>query len=237
MAEILTIKNLNYKKNNKTILKDINLNIASGKIIGLLGENGAGKTTLMRLIAGINPLAEGVITVNGQTKKAAIKQNVSFSDQLAGFGKNTKISEVVRFYENVYSDFSKAKYSEVSKYLDVDESKRLSALSTGTRGKLVIALALSRETKLYLLDEPLSGIDSMSRKKIISSIIQWKDDDSTIIISDHYVTEIASLLDDVIIIKDQTVLEIDSVETIQEKYHLGIEEYYEQVYEGGIKHE
>ena len=237
MAEILTIKNLNYKKNNKTILKDINLNIASGKIIGLLGENGAGKTTLMRLIAGINPLTEGVITVNGQTKKAAIKQNVSFSDQLAGFGKNTKISEVVRFYENVYSDFSKAKYSEVSKYLDVDESKRLSALSTGTRGKLVIALALSRETKLYLLDEPLSGIDSMSRKKIISSIIQWKDDDSTIIISDHYVTEIASLLDDVIIIKDQTVLEIDSVETIQEKYHLGIEEYYEQVYEGEIKHE
>ncbi len=118
--------------------------------------------------------------------------------------------------------------------MNLDASKRLSSLSTGTRGKLVIALALSRETKLYLLDEPLNGIDSMSRKKIISSIIRWKTEDSTIIISDHYVTEIASLLDDIVIIKDQTVYEVDSVENIQMKYHLGIEEYYEKVYEGGL---
>ena len=104
-------------------------------------------------------------------------------------------------------------------------------------GKLVIALTLSRETKLYLLDEPLSGIDSMTRKKIISSIIRWKSDDSTILISDHYVTEIASLLDDVVIIKDQTIYEVSSVEDIQEKYHLGIEDYYEKVYEGGLPNE
>ncbi|KRO00024.1 ABC transporter ATP-binding protein [Companilactobacillus kimchiensis] len=234
MTEILKINNLNYKKNNKTILADINLNIDSGKIIGLLGENGAGKTTLMRLIAGINSVPEGVITVNDMTKKSAIKQNVSFSDHLDGFGKSVKLSEIVRFYQNVYPDFSQAKYVEISEYLGLDETKRLSALSTGTRGKLIVALALSRETKLYLLDEPLSGIDSMSRKKIISSIIRWKDDDSTIIISDHYVTEIASLLDDVIIIKDETVYEVSSVEDIQEKHHLGVEEYYEQIYEGSV---
>lgn len=234
MTEILKIAKLNYKKNNKTILSDINLNIDSGKIIGLLGENGAGKTTLMRLIAGVNSLPVGVITVNGSTKKADIKQNVSMSDQLKGFNNNTKISEIEKFYENVYPDFSKNKYMEISKYLELDQTKRISNLSTGTLGKLVIALALSRETKLYLLDEPLSGIDSMSRKKIISSIIRWKNDDSTIIISDHYVTEIASLLDDVIIIKDKTIYQVSSVETIQEKYHLGVEDYYEQVYEGSV---
>jgi len=237
MTKLLEVKNLNYKKNNKTILSKVNLNLASGKIIGLLGENGAGKTTLMRLIAGVNSVPSGVITVNGATRKANIKRNVSLSDQLGGFGKNTRISEIIRFYENVYPDFSVKKYTEISKYLEIDESKRLSALSTGTRGKLIIALALSRETKLYLLDEPLSGIDSMSRKKIISSIIRWKSDDSTIIISDHYVTEIASLLDDVIIIKDETIYEVSSVEAIQEKYHLGIEEYYEKVYEGGLEDE
>jgi len=234
MTDLVKIKNLNYKKNSKTILKNVTLNLNSGKIVGLLGENGAGKTTLMRLIVGINSLPEGVITVGGAVKKAAIKQNVSMTDQLAGFGKNVKIGDIVRFYENVYPDFSEPKYMEISEFLGLEEGKRLSSLSTGTRGKLVIALTLARETKLYLLDEPLSGIDSMSRKKIISSIIRWKSDDSTIVISDHYVTEVASLLDDVVIIKDQTIYQVSSVEAIQEKYHLGIEDYYEQVYEGSV---
>ena len=237
MTELLKINNLTYKKNYKTILDDINLSIVSGKIIGLLGENGAGKTTLMRLIAGVNSIKEGVITVDGKTKKADIKKNVSLSDELGGFGRNIKVSEIVSFYQNVYSDFSMEKYQEIAQYLELDESKRLSSLSTGTLGKLVIALALARDTKLYLLDEPMSGIDSMSRKKIISSIIRWKSDDSTIIISDHYVTEIASLLDDIVIIKDKTVYEMRSVESIQEKYHLGVEEYYEKVYEGGLPNE
>ncbi|KRK99517.1 ABC transporter ATP-binding protein [Companilactobacillus futsaii] len=237
MTELLKITNLTYKKNYKTILDNINLSIGNGKIIGLLGENGAGKTTLMRLIAGVNSIKEGVITVDDKTKKIDIKKNVSLSDELGGFGRNTKVSEMVDFYQNVYPDFSMEKYQEIAQYLDLDESKRLSSLSTGTLGKLVIALALARNTKLYLLDEPMSGIDSMSRKKIISSIIRWKSDDSTIIISDHYVTEIASLLDDIVIIKDKTVYEMRSVESIQEKYHLGVEEYYEKVYEGGLPNE
>lgn len=235
MTKVLEIKNLKYMKNSKTILKDVNLEIDSGKIVGLLGENGAGKTTLMRLIAGVNSLPEGVITVGGETKKADIKENVSFSDQLTGFGRSTRLGEIVKFYKNVYPDFSNEKYQEIAKYLEVDETKRLSALSTGTLGKFVIALALSRNAKLYLLDEPLSGIDSMSRKRIINSIIKWKDDDATIIISDHYVTEIASLLDDVVIIKDDSIYEMISVEEIQAKYHLGVEEYYEKVYEGGLE--
>jgi len=237
MTKILEINNLKYKKNSKTILTDINLSLDSGKIIGLLGENGAGKTTLMRLIAGVNVQPSGVITVDSKTKITEIKSSVSFSDNLNGFSGRTKIIDIVHFYENVYPDFSAEKYNEISSYLDLKENDRLSSLSTGTLGKLVIALALSRETKLYLLDEPLSGIDSMSRKKIISSIIRWKSDDSTIIISDHYVTEIASLLDEVVIVKDKTIYEVIEVEKIQEKYHLGVEEYYEKVYEGGLTNE
>jgi len=237
MSKILEINNLKYKKNNKEILTNVNLNLDSGKIIGLLGENGAGKTTLMRLISGVNAIPSGVITVDGATKITEIKNNVSLSDHLDGFSGRTKIIDIIHFYENVYPDFSAEKYNEIANYLDLKENNRLSSLSTGMRGKLIIALALSRETKLYLLDEPLSGIDSMSRKKIISSIIRWKSDDSTIIISDHYVTEIASLLDEVVIVKDKTIFQVIEVEKIQEKYHLGVEEYYEQVYEGGLTNE
>ncbi|CAJ1175447.1 ABC transporter ATP-binding protein YtrB [Companilactobacillus paralimentarius] len=202
MSNVLKIEELNYKKGSKIILEDVNLKLDSGKIIGLLGENSAGKTTLMRIIAGVNSVPEGVITVNGNTKKVLIKENVSLNDHLDGFKATNKISEIVHFYDAVYQDFSITKYEDIANFLGLDMTKKLAALSTGTRGKLVIALTLARSTKLYLLDEPLSGIDSISRKKIISSIIRWKDDDSTIIISDHYVTAIASLLDEVVIIKN-----------------------------------
>jgi ABC-type multidrug transport system, ATPase component len=235
MSNVLTIENLTYKRSGKQILADVNLKLDSGKIIGLLGENGAGKTTLMRAIAGVNSVSEGVITVNGNTDKVAIKENVSLNDHLDGFKVNSKINELVHFYDAVYQDFSIEKYEEIASFLGVDMTEKLSALSTGTRGKLIVALTLARSVKLYLLDEPLSGIDSISRKKIISSIIRWKDDDATIVISDHYVTAIASLLDEIVIIKDQQIRELIPVEKIQTDYHLGIEAYFEKVYTGEIK--
>lgn len=115
-------------------------------------------------------------------------------------------------------------------FLQIDEGLKLSALSKGMREKLIIGLTLSRETQVYLLDEPFGGIDSMTRKKIIDSIIKWKSDDAVILVSDHYVSEIASILDEIVIIKDKTVYAQKSTEEIREKYREGIEEYYENAY-------
>lgn len=244
MSKVLEINGLNYKKNNKLILKDINLNIDNDQIIGLLGANGAGKTTLMRLIAGVNSKTSGKVVVSGIDSKAGIKACVSMTYSLDTFskgsiGKNTrmKIKDIIKFYLGVYPDFSLEKYQAMAKYLGINSEDKVLGLSTGSKEKLVIALTLARQVPLYLLDEPLNGIDIMTRKKIIKSIIQWKPDDSTIIISSHYVTEIASLLDEVIILKNQTVYEVAPVEEIQTKYHLGIEAYYEKVYEGGLSDE
>ncbi|AYE39376.1 ABC transporter ATP-binding protein [Companilactobacillus zhachilii] len=242
MGKVLAINDLNYKKNNKLILKNINLQLDNGKIVGLLGANGTGKTTLMRLISGVKAKNYGQIMVAGIDGKAARKSCVSMTYPLDGFRKgigekNTKVKDVVKFYIDIYPDFSLEKYQAMAKYLEISCDEKLANLSTGTSEKLVIALALARQVPLYLLDEPLNGVDIMARKKIIKSIIQWKGDDSTIIISSHYVKEISSLLDDVVILKDQTIYQMCSVEDIQTKYHLGIEEYYEKVYEGGLENE
>ena len=228
MSDLLIIKDLTYKKNQKTILKDVDLTLTSGKIVALLGENGAGKTTLMRIIAGVAKNYKGQIDLAGATKEAERKAKLSFTDGLTGFSDSTKIAQIVRFYATIFQDFDENEFDELRKFMKLDPEMKLSQLSRGMREKLIIALTFARKADLYLLDEPFGGIDAMARKKIINSIILWKDENSTILVSDHFVNEI-SLLDEVVIVKDNTVLEHKSADDIRQN-HKSIEEYYESFY-------
>lgn len=229
MNDLLTVKDLTYRKNQKTILKDANLNLSSGKIVALLGENGAGKTTLMRIIAGVAKNYKGEVNLEGTTKEAARKAKLSFTDGLTGFSDSTKIKDVVKFYATIFQDFDDNEFDELRKFMKLDNDMKLSQLSRGMREKLIIALTFARKADLYLLDEPFGGIDAMARKKIINSIILWKDEKATILISDHFVNEISSLLDEVVIVKDHTILEHKSADDIRQN-HETIEEYYESFY-------
>lgn len=234
MTEAIDITNLNYRRNTKQILTNVTLQLNPGKIVGLLGENGAGKTTLMRLIAGLAKGEKGTIAVHGQTTAATRRAFVSFSEALQGFRPGDKLSQIRDFYALAYPDFSAKKYLDLITFLQIDDDQKLATLSKGTREKFIIALTLSREAAVYLLDEPFSGIDSMSRKRIISSIIRWKQDSATMVISDHYVSEIAALLDEVVIIKDHTICTHKRSDQIRREFGLGIEAFYESVYEGDI---
>ena len=232
MSNLLEIENLTYRKNLKVILKDINLNLKHGKIVALLGENGAGKTTLMRIIAGITKNFLGMVAVDGAQPVEDRKKLISFSDSLSGFKESTKVAKIISFYEYLYDDFDKNKFEQLQKFMRLNEDLRLSEMSKGMREKLIIALTFSRQAELYLLDEPFSGIDAMARKKIISSIILWKADEATILISDHFVNEIASMLDEVVVVKDKTIYCHKSTEEIRES-NQSIEEFYENIYGEG----
>lgn len=229
MSELLKIQNLSYKKNQKEILRNVNLTLQRGKIIALLGENGAGKTTLMRIIAGVAKNYKGQVSLAGATKEAARKAKLSFTDGLSGFNDATKIETIADFYENIFPDFSMNDFEELRKFMKLDQSLRLSQLSRGMKEKLIIALAFARRTDLYLLDEPFGGIDPMARKKIINSIILWKEDSATILISDHFVNEISALLDEVVVIKNHTIFAHKSADEIRE-HHQSIEDYYVSLY-------
>lgn len=154
---------------------------------------------------------------------------MSFTDGLTGFSDSTKIKDVVKFYATIFQDFDENEFDELRKFMKLDNDMKLSQLSRGMREKLIIALTFARKADLYLLDEPFGGIDAMARKKIINSIILWKDEKATILISDHFVNEISSLLDEVVIVKDHTILEHKSADDIRQN-HETIEEYYESFY-------
>ncbi len=230
MENVLEIKNLNYKKNQRTILSEINLSLKPGKIIALLGENGAGKTTLMRVIAGVAKNYRGLVNVSGEAKDFKRKAHLSFTESLNGFSGSLKIDQVINLYEHLYDDFDREQFEQLFKFMRLSKNQRLSQLSKGMREKLVIALTFSRKVDLYLLDEPFSGIDSMARKQIINSLIRWKDEKATVLISDHFVNEITAILDEVVVIKNKTILTHQSAEAIREKNE-SIEDFYESLYQ------
>ncbi|MTV82308.1 ATP-binding cassette domain-containing protein [Secundilactobacillus folii] len=235
MKATVKINQLTYKKNLKTILADVSLDVSGDKIIGILGENGAGKTTLFRIISGVAKNYRGDVAINGKTSPADRKSLVSYSQSLGGFPENKRISQVANFHEQIYPDFDRDKYNQMIDFLSLDVTQRLAALSKGTKEKVIVALTLARKTSVYLLDEPFGGIDSMSRKKIINSIIQWKPTDSLMLISDHYVSEIASILDEIVVLKDHTVAIHKRADDVRQESGKSIEDYYESLYEEGAQ--
>lgn len=232
MNEGLMIKEVGCWRNRRQLLHRVNLNLAPGRIVGLLGANGAGKTTLMRLIAGSAPHFTGSIAINGATDPEARKALVSFTAQVAGLDGGQKVAALADLLALGYPDFERGTFDQLANVMGLDLTDRLNRLSKGNQRKFTIAATLARRTQLYLLDEPFDGIDVMTRKVIIESIIKWLPEQATLVVSDHHVGDIASLLDQVVILKDQTVAVQVASETIRAAGH-SIEDYYQGVYAEG----
>lgn len=225
----LILKNIFFKRQNKPILTNITVKIPWGRIVALLGKNGVGKTTLLRIICDLNKGYHGVVNLNGVVNEKR-KQFVSYSDSLEGFSKKSSLMKIIDFYELGYPDFDRQRSEKLLTFMQLDPEQRLGDLSKGSREKFVITLTLARKTKLYLLDEPLSGVDIFSRDKIISSLIKWIGPDAILIIATHHLNELEQIIDDVMILKDRRLLAYRDVEEVRVQEGLSVEEYYRQLY-------
>ncbi len=194
---VLEIKNLTkcYKKNNP-VLDNMNLEIPAGKIIGLLGPNGCGKSTLIKLICGLLQPNSGEILVDSNPVGEKSKAVVSYLPERTYFNPQMKVLELLDFFEDFYSDFDRERALKLLSDLRINPKSKLKTLSKGTKEKVQLVLVMSRNAKLYLLDEPIAGVDPAAREYILSTIVSNYNPEASIIITTHLITDVEQVLDD-----------------------------------------
>lgn len=223
---LLEIRNLSKVFDNKEILKDININISSGKIVGLLGKNGAGKTTLIKLINDLLTPTSGEILINGEKIGVNSKKVISYLPERTYLNKQMKVCEVIDYFKDFYGDFDDDKANRLLHDLDLDITKPLSKMSKGMQEKVQLVLVMSRKADLYILDEPLGGVDPATRDYILDTILTNFNDNASVIISTHLISDIERILDEVIFIdKGKIVLQSDA-DKLRKKEKSSIDEIF-----------
>ena len=228
--KLLEINNLNKSFDNKEILKDINLSIQSGKIIGLLGKNGVGKTTLIKLINDLLTPTSGEILIKGQKIGIETKKVISYLPERTYLNKQMKVSEVISYFEDFYDNFDSEKAKKLLKDLDLDINQKLAKMSKGMQEKVQLVLVMSRNADLYVLDEPLGGVDPATRDYILDTILSNFNENASVIISTHLISDIEKILDEVIFIdKGQIVLQSDA-DKLRNKENASIDEIFRRMF-------
>ncbi|EOO82252.1 ABC transporter ATP-binding protein [Bacillus cereus K-5975c] len=231
MTELLKIENLWKRYNLKTVLQGLSVTISEGKIIGLVGDNGSGKTTLLKMIAGLRYPSKGTVTIEGQKVGIETKKTVSFMPDSPVFDEWMTIKDAVVFYRDFYSDFDFHQAMDLIAEFKMPLEEHIVALSKGEVEKLQLILTFSRKAKLYILDEPLGGIDLVSRKHVLDLILKFYREDCTILISTHLIEEIENIFDEVIFLKDGTIILHENVEEIRFHHGKAVHELFREVFE------
>lgn len=226
MSYILCMDNVSKSFGKKKVLDGISLKLSANKIVGLISPNGSGKTTLIKLIMDYLTLDEGTITVDGKNVGPEAKSVIAYLPDRAMFNGNRKISYAISYFEAAFSDFDRAKCEKYLKTFEIDTNDLISSLSKGTVEILYLVLTLSRSAKLYLIDEPLANVDPVNREIIITTILREFKEDSTVIISTHLLNEVETILDEVVMIKDNKLLCHKSVEAIREETGKSLNEFF-----------
>lgn len=228
--ELIEIKKLDKSYDNKEVLKDINLKISSGKIIGLLGKNGAGKTTLIKLINDLLTPTNGEILIKGNNVGVESKKIISYLPERTYLNKQMKVSEVIELFKDFYDNFDSEKAKKLLKDLDLDINQNLSKMSKGMQEKVQLVLVMSRNADLYILDEPLGGVDPATRDYILNTILSNFNENASVIISTHLISDIERILDEVIFIDKGKLILYEDADKLRNKEKASIDEIFRRMF-------
>lgn len=215
---------------NEIALNHVDLKIEPGKIIGLLGPNGSGKTTLIKLINGLIPLTSGEIKVDNRPVGIESKKIISYLPERTYLDPNMSVIECMNFFKDFYEDFDLDRAYELVSKLDINLNKKLSTLSKGTKEKVQLILVMSRRAKVYILDEPIAGVDPAARDYILDIIMNNFNEGSTLIICTHLISDIEKILDEVVFLKKGRVMLQDTADSVRAKYSGSIDQAFREVF-------
>ena len=211
-------------------LDNLSLELPQGKIVGLLGPNGSGKTTFLKLAAGILTPGSGELTVCGQKIGPETKALVSYLPDKTYLNRQQKVREILDFFQDFYGDFDRERAEQMLSALHIDPNARLKTLSKGNQEKVQLVLVMSRRAKLYLLDEPIGGVDPAARDYILSTIITNYDPSATVLISTHLIADVERVLDEFVFLSRGQVLHTGSTDEIREETGKSLDELFREVF-------
>lgn len=230
MSNIIEINALHKSYGSRKVLDNVSLALESGTIVGLLGPNGCGKTSLIKIIAGIIQDYDGKVMIDGRVPDEYTKSIVSYLPEKTYLGENLKAKDALDFFEDFYSDFDREKASRMLSQFKLDPNQKIKSMSKGMQEKVQLILVMSRKAKVYLLDEPLGGLDPASRKAMLDIILNNYSEDAVVLLSTHLINDVERIFDRVIMVGEKRILIDDTVDNIREKNGKSVEELFEEVF-------
>lgn len=227
---LLECKHLSKRYGKLSALSDINLTIESGHIIGLLGPNGSGKTTLIKLICGLLTPTEGEIYVNEAPVGIESKKAISYLPDHSYLNDWMRVRDIIDYFEDFYEDFETIRAYDMLAKLKINPSDKLKTMSKGTKEKVQLILVMSRRADLYILDEPIAGVDPAARDYILETILQNYDENASILISTHLISDVENILDEVIFLQNGIIRMHTSVDEIREKEQKSVDALFREVF-------
>ena len=228
--ELIVCAGLTKTYGSVKALDNLNLSLSGGRFVGLLGANGSGKTTLIKLIDGLVQATGRRVLVDGQAPGVHTHSVVSYLPDRAYLNDWMRVCDLIDFYADFYADFDRVKANEMLSTLNIQPLNRLKTLSKGTKEKVQLILTMSRKAKLFLLDEPIAGVDPAARDYILNTILSNYSEDASVLLSTHLIADIERVLDEVIFLKNGVMTLHESVDTIREEHGKSVDMLFREVF-------